>query len=72
MDLMLRSSNHPHWQINVLIIFLFVLVPAMSVMGDPSFAGWAAQRASGFGGNMTVVDKVSKIIIFTMKGMHFK
>ncbi|CAH1104247.1 unnamed protein product [Psylliodes chrysocephalus] len=30
----------------------------MSVMGDPSFAGWAAQRASGFGGNMTVVDKV--------------
>nr|APY20515.1 long wavelength sensitive opsin [Oreina cacaliae] len=30
----------------------------MSVMGEPSFASWAAQRASGFGGNMTVVDKV--------------
>ncbi|XP_057668031.1 rhodopsin [Diorhabda carinulata] len=30
----------------------------MSVMGEPSFAGWAAQRAAGFGGNMTVVDKV--------------
>nr|QWV42715.1 long wavelength sensitive opsin [Biphyllus sp. CRS 2021] len=30
----------------------------MSVMGDPSFAAWAAQRAGGFGGNITVVDKV--------------
>ncbi|XP_074027145.1 rhodopsin isoform X1 [Leptinotarsa decemlineata] len=30
----------------------------MSVMGEPSFASWAAQRAAGFGGNMTVVDKV--------------
>nr|QWV42684.1 long wavelength sensitive opsin [Pharaxonotha floridana] len=30
----------------------------MSVMGEPSFAAWAAQRAGGFGGNMTVVDKV--------------
>lgn len=27
-------------------------------MGEPSYAGWAAQRAAGFGGNMTVVDKV--------------
>nr|QWV42663.1 long wavelength sensitive opsin [Lilioceris merdigera] len=30
----------------------------MSVMGEPSFAMWAAQRATGFGGNLTVVDKV--------------
>ncbi|CAH1999008.1 unnamed protein product [Acanthoscelides obtectus] len=30
----------------------------MSVMGEPNVANWAAQRASGFGGNMTVVDKV--------------
>ncbi|XP_050501427.1 rhodopsin [Diabrotica virgifera virgifera] len=30
----------------------------MSVMGEPSYAGWAAQRAAGFGGNITVVDKV--------------
>nr|QWV42729.1 long wavelength sensitive opsin [Hylobius abietis] len=30
----------------------------MSVMGEPSFATWAAQRAAGFGGNLTVVDKV--------------
>nr|CAH7716982.1 unnamed protein product [Callosobruchus chinensis] len=30
----------------------------MSVMGEPNLANWAAQRASGFGGNMTVVDKV--------------
>ncbi|XP_030748141.1 opsin-1 [Sitophilus oryzae] len=30
----------------------------MSVMGEPSFAAWAAQRAVGFGGNITVVDKV--------------
>nr|CAI5858158.1 unnamed protein product [Callosobruchus analis] len=30
----------------------------MSVMGEPNLVNWAAQRASGFGGNMTVVDKV--------------
>ncbi|XP_017784754.1 PREDICTED: rhodopsin-like [Nicrophorus vespilloides] len=32
----------------------------MSVMGEPSFAAWSAQRAmsGGFGGNITVVDKV--------------
>nr|QWV42671.1 long wavelength sensitive opsin 2 [Nedyus quadrimaculatus] len=30
----------------------------MSVMGEPIFATWAAQRATGFGGNLTVVDKV--------------
>nr|WCQ76415.1 long wavelength sensitive opsin 2 [Heterocerus fenestratus] len=32
----------------------------MSVMGEPSFAAWVAQRATsgGFGGNITVVDKV--------------
>ncbi|KAJ8983357.1 hypothetical protein NQ317_003163 [Molorchus minor] len=30
----------------------------MSVLGEPSYAMWAAQRASGFGGNITVVDKV--------------
>lgn len=30
----------------------------MSVLGEPSFATWAAQRATGFGGNLTVVDKV--------------
>ncbi|CAG9831845.1 unnamed protein product [Diabrotica balteata] len=30
----------------------------MSVIGEPSYAGWAAQRAAGFGGNITVVDKV--------------
>lgn len=30
----------------------------MSIMGEPSFAGWAAHRAAGFGGNMSVVDKV--------------
>ncbi|CAH1123441.1 unnamed protein product [Ceutorhynchus assimilis] len=30
----------------------------MSVMGEPSFANWAAQRATGFGGNLTVVDHV--------------
>lgn len=30
----------------------------MSVLGEPSFASWAAQRSGGFGGNLTVVDKV--------------
>nr|APY20638.1 long wavelength sensitive opsin [Octodonta nipae] len=31
----------------------------MSVMmGEPNYASWAAQRASGFGGNLTVVDMV--------------
>ncbi|KAJ8960811.1 hypothetical protein NQ318_020107 [Aromia moschata] len=30
----------------------------MSLSGEPSYAMWAAQRASGFGGNLTVVDKV--------------
>nr|APY20596.1 long wavelength sensitive opsin [Cryptolestes ferrugineus] len=30
----------------------------MSVMGEPSLVAWAAQRSSGFGGNLTVVDKV--------------
>ncbi|KAJ8920852.1 hypothetical protein NQ315_015644 [Exocentrus adspersus] len=31
----------------------------MSVLGsEPSYAMWAAQRAAGFGGNLTVVDKV--------------
>nr|APY20503.1 long wavelength sensitive opsin [Hypocaccus fitchi] len=31
----------------------------MSVMGNPSFAAWTAQKSSGgFGGNLTVVDKV--------------
>ncbi|KAJ3634163.1 hypothetical protein MTP99_011068 [Tenebrio molitor] len=29
----------------------------MSVMGEPNFVAWAAQR-SGYGGNLTVVDKV--------------
>jgi r-opsin len=31
--------------------------PIMSVMGEPNFVAWAAQR-SGYGGNLTVVDKV--------------
>nr|QWV42633.1 long wavelength sensitive opsin 1 [Trichodes sinae] len=30
----------------------------MSVMGQPSFAAWAAQRGGSYGGNITVVDKV--------------
>lgn len=31
----------------------------MSVItGEPNYATWAAQRAAGFGGNLTVVDKV--------------
>ncbi|KAF7284001.1 rhodopsin 6 [Rhynchophorus ferrugineus] len=30
----------------------------MSVIGEPHFAAWAAQRTAVFGGNMTVVDKV--------------
>nr|APY20492.1 long wavelength sensitive opsin [Cucujus clavipes] len=30
----------------------------MSVLGQPSMAAWAAQRASGYAGNITVVDKV--------------
>nr|QWV42689.1 long wavelength sensitive opsin [Scraptia sp. CRS 2021] len=31
----------------------------MSVMGEPNFVAWAAQRSSGYGGgNLTVVDKV--------------
>nr|APY20496.1 long wavelength sensitive opsin [Dryops sp. CRS-2017] len=39
----------------------------MSVMGDPSFAAWTAQRAvasSGFGGNITVVDKVPPDMLY--------
>lgn len=27
-------------------------------MGEPNYVSWAAQRAAGFGGNLTVVDKV--------------
>nr|QWV42676.1 long wavelength sensitive opsin 2 [Pempsamacra sp. CRS 2021] len=30
----------------------------MSVMGEPNYAMWVSQRAAGFGGNITVVDKV--------------
>nr|QWV42669.1 long wavelength sensitive opsin [Mordella sp. CRS 2021] len=29
----------------------------MSVMGNPNFVAWAAQRSGGYGGNLTVVDK---------------
>ncbi|CAG9766022.1 unnamed protein product [Ceutorhynchus assimilis] len=35
----------------------------MSAMGEPIFATWAAQRAAGFGGNLTVVDKVPPEIL---------
>lgn len=28
------------------------------MMGEPNYALWAAKRATGFGGNLTVVDKV--------------
>ncbi|KAL3282942.1 hypothetical protein HHI36_006100 [Cryptolaemus montrouzieri] len=28
------------------------------MMGEPSFVSWSAQRGGGFGGNLTVVDKV--------------
>lgn len=38
----------------------------MSVMGSPSFAAWTANRAmsGSFGGNMTVVDKVSPDMLY--------
>nr|QWV42627.1 long wavelength sensitive opsin [Mordella albosuturalis] len=31
----------------------------MSVMGDPNFIAWAAQRSGGYGGNLSVVDKAT-------------
>lgn len=39
----------------------------MSVMGQPSFAAWSSQRgmsSGGFGGNITVVDKVPPDMLY--------
>nr|WCQ76417.1 long wavelength sensitive opsin [Byrrhus pilula] len=46
----------------------------MSVMGEPSFAAWTAQRAvsSGFGGNITVVDKVPPEMLFMVDAYWYQ
>lgn len=55
--------------------WMFVLVAfAMSVMGEPSFAAWTAQRSlsSGFGGNLTVVDKVPPEMLYLVDPHWYK
>lgn len=46
----------------------------MSVMGEPSFAAWTAQRSmsSGFGGNLTVVDKVPPEMLYLVDPHWYK
>nr|WCQ76416.1 long wavelength sensitive opsin [Notolioon sp. CRS 2022] len=46
----------------------------MSVMGEPSFAAWTAQRgaSSGFGGNITVVDKVLPEMLYMVDAYWYQ